>query len=205
MERMERIKKRVLKLVDEANQMHSSDIMEKTGLDIEDIVNACLELMKEGKVEFAPTSGLSTSIFKDRVKKKDSNNRSEDKMKNKDHDANLVFFDTLEFCCGAISDAIHGKLEKGGGEAVIELVKRLFERHGKKFNMQLPEPPKLRYIQEKPKEKNKRYYVRKFGTEEVCQIWDSEIGCGFNFLGQPYWLDSCVGFEFSDRPIPECE
>ena len=138
-------------------------------------------------------------------KKKDSNNRLEDEMKNKDHDANLVFFDTLEFCCGAISDAIHGKLEKGGGEAVIELVKRLFERHGKKFNMQLSIAPMFRYTQEKPKEKNKRYYVRKFGVEEVCQIWDSEIGCGFNFLGQPYWLDSCVGFEFSDRPIPECE
>jgi len=139
-------------------------------------------------------------------KKKDSNNRLEDEMKNKDHDANLVFFDTLEFCCGAISDAIHGKLEKGGGEAVIELVKRLFERHGKKFNMQLSIAPMFRYTQEKPTNAG-WYWMRKIWyTEGVpIMIFLSGKSLYFYFYRELFGMKTAKGFEFSDRPIPECE
>jgi len=48
-------------------------------------------------------------------------------------------FDTLEICCGAISDAVCGKLEKETAEAVINLVKEQFGKNGHEFNMQFPD------------------------------------------------------------------
>jgi len=65
MKKMERMKKVIFELVDGAGQMYYSEIMEKTGFDI---VNACRELMKDGKVEFANISGLSSSVFRDEMK-----------------------------------------------------------------------------------------------------------------------------------------
>ena len=48
-------------------------------------------------------------------------------------------FDTLEICCGAISDAVCGRLEKETAEAVINLVKEQFGKNGHEFNMQFPD------------------------------------------------------------------
>ena len=55
-----------------------------------------------------------------------------------DSDKDLDAYDTLEFCAGAISDAIYrkGGLDKATGKAVLKMIKREFEKAGKKFNVQ---------------------------------------------------------------------
>jgi len=70
-------------------------------------------------------------------------------MKKKNYDKDLDLFDVLDFCCGAISDAIHGGLKKEVGEAVINMVREQFERHDRMWTSEFPDPTECTKLTDK--------------------------------------------------------
>ena len=62
----------------------------------------------------------------------------------------------------------------------------------------------MKYTTEKPKTEG-WYYIRKGGNERIARVIERHKTLEFMWLGRYYNVESATGFEFSDRPVPECK
>ena len=64
--------------------------------------------------------------------------------------------------------------------------------------------PDIYYTSDKPT-KEGWYYIRKGGNEKIVRVVGYSKALQFVWFGRYHTVESAKGFEFSNRPVPECK